>query len=185
MVGRCISHWKGLFSGAMLVSGRVYGYSLVYISHSFREWLVAIRIKRRQMQWFEAVESKKSNKNYVWYMGVSKNMGKPPNHPFVHRVFHYKPSILGYPYFWKHPYLKNSKNVLLRSIFPNQFGKDHGKLPGRYHQIHLIFCFNRWIRTLRNARDWQRQLVAFSYTSHGAFAAPRSGQIRFWYPPAI
>ena len=23
------------------------------------------------------------------YMGVSKNMGKPPNHPFVHRVFHY------------------------------------------------------------------------------------------------
>ena len=20
------------------------------------------------------------------------------------RVFHYKPSILGYPYFWKHPY---------------------------------------------------------------------------------
>ena len=27
----------------------------------------------------------------------------PPNHPFVHRVFHYKPSILGYPYFWKYP----------------------------------------------------------------------------------
>ena len=22
------------------------------------------------------------------------------------RVFHYKPSILGYPYFWKHPYIK-------------------------------------------------------------------------------
>ena len=21
-----------------------------------------------------------------------------------YRVFHYKPSILGYPYFWKHPY---------------------------------------------------------------------------------
>ena len=27
----------------------------------------------------------------------------PPNHPFVHRVFHCKPSILGYHYFWKHP----------------------------------------------------------------------------------
>ena len=25
----------------------------------------------------------------------SKNRGGPPNHPFVHRVFHYKPSILG------------------------------------------------------------------------------------------
>ena len=24
------------------------------------------------------------------------------------RVFHYKPSILGYPYFWKPPYAKNS-----------------------------------------------------------------------------
>ena len=22
-------------------------------------------------------------------------------------VFHYKPSILGYPYFWKHPYIRN------------------------------------------------------------------------------
>ncbi len=29
----------------------------------------------------------------------------PPNHPFVHRVFHeINPSILGaHPYFWKHP----------------------------------------------------------------------------------
>ena len=28
----------------------------------------------------------------------------PPNHPFVHRVFPlFSPSILGYPYFWKHP----------------------------------------------------------------------------------
>ena len=34
----------------------------------------------------------------------------PPNHPF-NRVFHYKPSILGYPYFWKHP----SVNFLYRT----------------------------------------------------------------------
>ena len=25
-------------------------------------------------------------------------------------VFHYKPSILGYPYFWKHPYIFKKKN---------------------------------------------------------------------------
>ena len=31
-------------------------------------------------------------------------IGVPPNHSFF-RVFHYKPSILGYHYFWKHPYL--------------------------------------------------------------------------------
>ena len=37
-------------------------------------------------------------------MGVSK-IGVPPNHPIhFNRVFHYKPSILGYHYFWKHPY---------------------------------------------------------------------------------
>ncbi len=35
-------------------------------------------------------------------MGVSKNMGKPPNHPFVHRVFH--PFWVFSPYFWTHPY---------------------------------------------------------------------------------
>ena len=46
------------------------------------------------------------------HMGVSKNMGKPPNNPFVHRVFHEKKtSILGaHLYFWKHPYL----NVLFQ-----------------------------------------------------------------------
>ena len=46
-------------------------------------------------------------------IGVNpKNRGEtyPPNHPMFNRVFHYKPSILGYPYFWKHPYvLKKDK----------------------------------------------------------------------------
>ena len=37
-------------------------------------------------------------------MGVSKNNGIPKSSHF-NRVFHYKPSILGYPYFWKHPYV--------------------------------------------------------------------------------
>ena len=31
---------------------------------------------------------------------VFPKIGVPPNH--FNRVFHYKPSILGYPYFWKH-----------------------------------------------------------------------------------
>ena len=33
---------------------------------------------------------------------VSKNSGTPKS-SFFNRVFHYKPSILGYHYFWKHP----------------------------------------------------------------------------------
>ena len=36
------------------------------------------------------------------YMGVSENSGTPKSSIFI-RIFHYKPSILGYPYFWKHP----------------------------------------------------------------------------------
>ena len=34
-------------------------------------------------------------------------IGVPPNHPF-HKVFHYKPSILGYPYFWETPIYNSS-----------------------------------------------------------------------------
>ena len=36
-------------------------------------------------------------------MDVSENSGTPQIIHF-NRVFHYKPSILGYHYFWKHPY---------------------------------------------------------------------------------
>ena len=36
------------------------------------------------------------------WMGVSKNSGTPKIIHF-NKAFHYKPSILGYPYFWKHP----------------------------------------------------------------------------------
>ena len=35
-------------------------------------------------------------------------VGKPPQIINFNRVFHYKPSILGYPYFWKHPYYWDS-----------------------------------------------------------------------------
>ena len=37
------------------------------------------------------------------YLSVSKNRGSPKSSTFD-RVFHYKSSILGYPYFWKHPF---------------------------------------------------------------------------------
>ena len=35
-------------------------------------------------------------------MGVSKNRGTPKSSILI-GFFHYKPSIWGYPYFWKHP----------------------------------------------------------------------------------
>ena len=48
--------------------------------------------------------------NETWCnMDVSENSGFSP--PIIHfnRVFHYKPSILGYPFFWKHPHAENEK----------------------------------------------------------------------------
>ena len=37
-------------------------------------------------------------------MDVSRNSGTPKSSMLIIRVFHYTPEILGYPYFWKHPY---------------------------------------------------------------------------------
>ena len=63
-------------------------------------------------------------------MGVEPKIGGflPPNHPFVHKVFHEKsPSILGVksPIFWKHPYIflgnvdygETNVNVLILKIY--------------------------------------------------------------------
>ena len=38
------------------------------------------------------------------YMDVSLNGGFSPQIIYFNRLFHYKSSILGYPYVWKHPY---------------------------------------------------------------------------------
>ena len=52
------------------------------------------------MKWLNAMYSMNL------YMGVEPRIvGKPPKSSHFNRVFHYKPSILGYPYFWKHPYV--------------------------------------------------------------------------------
>ena len=40
-----------------------------------------------------------------------KIMVPPPQIIHFNRVFHYKPSILGYPYFWKHPFLSGGNQV--------------------------------------------------------------------------
>ena len=61
----------------------------------------------------------------------------PPNHPFD-RVFHYKPSILGYPYFWKHPFRdgiytlvnqhSNGTWTRIEDVFPMK----NGDIPASY-----------------------------------------------------
>ena len=48
----------------------------------------------------------------------------PPNHPF-NRVFHYKPSILGYLYYGKHPYATR-KNLSARHPSHSQWSFGNG-----------------------------------------------------------
>ena len=47
------------------------------------------------------------------HMGVEPKIGVGyPQIIHFNRVFHYKPSILGYPYFWKHSYIFLQKGRL-------------------------------------------------------------------------
>ncbi len=52
---------------------------------------------------FQVQQYPDSKKNSSWIIWVFPKIGYPQIIQF-NRVFHYKPSILGYPYFWKHPY---------------------------------------------------------------------------------
>ena len=54
-------------------------------------------------------QSSASEGNMIWLFP------KIVKHPQIHsnRVFQYKPSILGYSYFWKHPYATTIKNNTL------------------------------------------------------------------------
>ena len=49
-------------------------------------------------------------------MEVSKNSGFSPQIIHFNRVFRYKPSILRYPYFWKHPYTYRNTYTKARCI---------------------------------------------------------------------
>ena len=60
-------------------------------------------------------------------MGVDKNRGISPQIIHFNRVFHYKSSILGYLYFWKHRNHENIHQLLqavdLLMIPPNRSGR--------------------------------------------------------------
>ena len=53
-----------------------------------------------------------------------KIMGKPTNFIHFNRVFYYKPSVLGYPYFWKHP-----SGILLGFVFVSKLGLESNEFP--------------------------------------------------------
>ena len=57
--------------------------------------------------------SKKKSRRLFTYKWVFPKIMVPPNHPFVHRVFHYfhHPFWGFYPYFWKHPNHPSQKSI--------------------------------------------------------------------------
>ena len=65
------------------------------------------------------------------HMDISKNTGTPKSSHF-NRVFHYKPSILGYHYFWKHPYSHSSSSHF----------SSLGKFSPRINQNRLLWNVN-------------------------------------------
>ena len=78
--------------------------SLNYARFFFGLWTFrkTLNLKDRElMSTGEAEKMKKCKKN--WFLWVFPNIMVPPQIIHFNRVFHYKPSILGYPYFWKHP----------------------------------------------------------------------------------
>ena len=70
-------------------------------------------------------------------MDVSENRGTPKIIHF-NRVFHYKPSILGYPYFWKHPNRQIDKPIRIgrpskQGVTKNTTRSRQNFLPGKPH----------------------------------------------------
>ncbi len=84
------------------------------LSISACQWAEVDRAKGRPL-WnrHEKYYTKKENIYIYIYTDVSKNRGETPQIIHFKRVFHYKPSILGYHYFWKHPYILQSCRVIL------------------------------------------------------------------------
>ena len=67
----------------------------------------------------------------IWpsYLGGSENSGTPKSSIF-NRIFHYKPSILGYHYFWKHPF---GDSFISHEIFGSRNLKQSGGFHGSCH----------------------------------------------------
>ena len=70
------------------------------------------------------------------HMGVSKNSGTPRSSILI-GFFHYKPSILGYPYFWKHPYVQY---ILTSEVWFQFLGRESRVLP----------LYNTWMQRQMN-----------------------------------
>ena len=90
------------------------------------------------------------------YMGVSTNNDTSQIIHF-NRVFHYKPSILGYPYIWKHPYRHPKCNSGMTSVF---IVASHGCL------LHFGFFGGGWKHLRWCCIGWSRSFLVWDDQIH-------------------
>ena len=84
-------------------------------STQLNSWSFWGKLTGRNFWWSNNFSLPKKN---IW-MFPKIGGSNPPNHPNFNRVFHYKPSILGYPYFWKHPYHFHYHIVFFKTTLKN------------------------------------------------------------------
>ncbi len=108
---------------------------------------------------------------HIW---VFPKIMVPPNHPIFNRVFHYKPSILGYPYFWKHPYgeLKKLRSLSSWSWF-FQMCNDNLYQKNGWHRLedfqvisnhHVLFERGSLYGLIRLVANWQLESKVSNFT---------------------
>ena len=81
---------------------------------------------------------------FFLHRDVSENSGTPKSSIF-NRVFHYKPSILGYPYFWKHPPRSLHEDDVNSSNIPDthKIQKTQNKNSGREKKLSCTVSVGR------------------------------------------
>jgi len=88
------------------------------------------------------VRSDEFSEKSIVNLGVSENSGTPQ---IIHlnRVFHFKPYILGYPYFWKHIFVHDSKKDSLRNHISNLIGfhQHESKIHSTHPLQSTLFCW--------------------------------------------
>ena len=115
---------RGLFSGA------TWGYvnllegselpelpGFVVPRESLPPWRSRDFFFRPVVRWIETDRLKKHLSFPETNVDVSENSGLSPQIIHFNRGFHYKPSILGYPYFWKHHLGKFGKSSTQKCHF--------------------------------------------------------------------
>ncbi len=105
-------------AGSSSVCGNIWGpfplYSTRHSSHDCLEWHPIPTLTKgggrfavsRKKPWVSlTLAGQKAMKVTIWVFPKIMVPPKPPNHPFVHRVFHYfHHPFWVFPYVWKHPY---------------------------------------------------------------------------------